>query len=302
MSIKYRFKSSRYRKYGTLIAEAYQIGMPLTHLGSYIKAENIIQHIQGEEGRIGDILIEENEDGTVKRFLQEAGPNRYILPDRFFLTKGIVKDRVVLLDERDVDATVLGKIEPVNYFFSSADPFMSGDEILELHKLPKQKEVSVTLPEQEKLDKVNLRIGLRNYGVFFEIEKGVYINLIEASEDYLKSLGYPLLNKMFEFFCHKGDFLNPLTNILYLEDHLDALFGFHFKGKEEDGVVSDGIAFEEIDKGTTLLHLRQYVKVDGKLKSFKYSFVVQDYTDLSFRDVVNAIIKLNRVVDTFCNG
>lgn len=289
MSIKYRFKSSRYRKHGTLIAEAYQIGMPLSHLGSYIKAENIIQHIQGEEGRIGDILIEENEDGTVKRFLQEAGPNRYHLPDRFFLTKGIVKDRVVLLDERDVEATVLGKIKPVNYFFGPQDPFMSGDEIL-------------TLPEQESLEKVDLHIGLRNYGAIFELEKGVYINLIDVSEDYLKSLGYPLLNKLLEFFCHKGDFLNPLTNILYLEDYLDALFGFSFKGKEEDGVVPDDIAFEEINKDTTLLHLRQYVKVDSKLKSFKYSFMVQDYTELSFRDVVNAVIKLKRVVDTFCNG
>lgn len=299
MSIKYRFKSSRYRKRGTLIAEAYQIGMPLAHLGSYIKAENIIQHIQGEEGRIGNIIIEENNDGTVKRFLQEAGPNCYHLPDRFFLTKGIIKDRVVLLDERDVEATVLGKIEPVNYFFRSDDPFVSGDETLEL---PKQEKIPLTLPEQEKLDKVELHIGLTNYGVIFEIEKGVYINLIDVSEDYLKSLGYPLLNKMFEFFCYKGDYLNPLTNILYLEDHLDALFGFSFKGKEEDGIVPNGIAFEEISKDTTLLHLRQYVKVDGKLKSFKYSFVVQDYTDLSFRDVVNAVIKLKHVVDTFCNG
>ena len=299
MSIKYRFKTSRYRKHGTLIAEVYKIGMPLTHLGHYIKAENIIQHIQGEEGRVGNILIEENEDGTVKRFLQEAGPNRYILPECFFLTQGIVKDRVVLLSERDVEATVLGKIEPVNYFFSSDDPFMSGDETLEL---PKQKEVPITLPEQEKLEKVDLHIGLRNHGVFFEIEEGVYINLIEASEDYLKSLGYPLLNKMFEFFCYDGDFLNPKTNILYLEDRLDALFCFRPKEKEEDGVVPNGIDVEEISKGINLFHVRQYEKVDGKLTSFKYSIEVEDYTELSFRDVVAAIIKLKRVVDTFCNG
>lgn len=302
MSIKYRFKTSRYRKHGTLIAEVYKIGMPLTHLGHYIKAENIIQHIQGEEGRIGNILIEENEDGTVKRFLQEAGPNRYILPDCFFLTRGIVKDRVVLLSERDVEATVLGKIEPVNYFFSSDDPFMSGEETLELHKLHKQKEVPITLPEQEKLEKVGLHIGLRNYGVFFELEEGVYINLIEASEDYLKSLGYPLLNKMFEFFCYGGDFLNPKTNILYLEDHLDALFCFRPKEKEEDGVVPNGIDVEKISKGINLFHVRQYEKADGKLTAFKYSIEVQDYTELSFRDVVNAIIKLKRVVDTFSNG
>ena len=302
MSIKYRFKTSRYRKYGTLIAEVYKIGMPLAHLGHYIKVENIIQHIQGEEGRIGNILIEENEDGTVKRFLQEAGPKRYILPDCFFLTRGIVKDRVVLLSERDVEATVLGKIEPVNYFFSSDDPFMSGDETLELSKLPKQKEVPITLPEQEKLDKVELHIGLRNYGVFFELEEGGYINLIEASEDYLKSLGDPLLNKMFGFFCYGGDFLNPKTNILHLEDHLDTLFGFRLKEKEKDGVVPDGIGFEEIGRDINFLHLRQYDEVDGELTAFKYTFEVQDYTDLSFRDVVNAIIKLKRVVDTICNG
>lgn len=299
MSIKYKFKSSFYRKRGTLIAEAYQIGMPLTRLGHYIKEENIIQHIQGEEGRIGNILVEENEDGTVKRFLQEAGPNHYILPDRFFLTKGIVKDRVVLLDERDVEATVLSKIEPVNYFFSPRDPFVSGEETL---TLPEQEKVPLTLPEQEAVEKVELHIGLRDYGVIFEIEKGVYINLIEASEDYLKSLGYPLLNKMFEFFCLDGDFLNPRRDLLYLEDHLDALFGIHLNEKEENGVVPNGIAFEEIDKESTLLHIRQYEKVNGELKSFKYSFVVQDYTDLSFRDVANAIIKLQRVVDAFSNG
>lgn len=299
MSIKYRFKSSFYRKHGTLIAEAYQIGMPLTHLGSYIKVENIIQHIQGEEGRIGNIIIEENEDGTVKRFLQEAGPNRYILPDRFFLTKGIVKDRVVMLDERDVEATTLGKIEPVNYFFNSDDPFVSGEETL---TLPEQKEETLTLPQQEALEKVELHIGLRDYGVIFEIEKGVYINLIDASEDYLKSLGYPLLNKMFEFFCYGGDFLNPRRNMLYLEEHLDALFSFCLNEKEENGVVPNGIAFEEIDKDSTLLHIRQYEKVNGELTSFRYSFVVQDYTDLSFRDVVNAIIKLQHVIDAFSNG
>lgn len=299
MSIKYRFKTSRYRKHGTLIAEVYKIGMPLAHLGHYIKAENIIQHIQGEEGRVGNILIEENEDGTVKRFLQEAGPNRYILPDCFFLTQGIVKDRVVLLDERDVEATVLGKIEPVNYFFSPQDPFMSGEETL---TLPEQKEETLTLPQQEALEKVELHIGLRDYGVIFEIEKGVYINLIDVSEDYLKSLGYPLLNKMFEFFCYRGDFLNPRRDLLYLEDHLDALFGIHLNEKEENGIVPNGIAFEEIDKETTLLHIRHYEKVNGELTSFKYSFVVQDYTDLSFRDVANAIIKLKNVLDIFSNG
>ena len=156
--------------------------------------------------------------------------------------------------------------------------------------------------EQEVLRKIDLYIGLRNYGLIFEIDKGVYINLTEVSEGYLKSLRYPLLHKMFEFFRYRGNLLNPLTNILYLEDHLDALFSIQFNGKEEGGVVPDGIAFEEIDKNNTLLHIRQYEKVDGELKPFKYSFVVQDYTDLSFRDVVNAIIKLKRVVDAFSNG
>lgn len=156
--------------------------------------------------------------------------------------------------------------------------------------------------EQEVLKKIDLHIGLRNYGLIFEIEKGVYINLIEVSEDYLKSLRYPLLHKMFEFFCYGGDFLNPLTNILYLEDHLDALFSIQFNGKEEGGVVPDGITFEEINKNTTLLHIRQYTRGNDELKSFKYSFTVQDYTDLSFRDVVTAIIKLKRVVDSFSNG
>lgn len=160
----------------------------------------------------------------------------------------------------------------------------------------------VTPSEQEEIEKVRLRIGIRNHGLFFEIEEGVYLNLIEVSEDYLKTLGYPLLNKLLGFFHYKGDFLDPMTKVSYFEDHLDALFSFRFKEKEEDGVVPNGISVEEINRDVNLLHLRQYEEVNGELIAFKYSFIVEDYIELSFRDVVNAVIKLKRVVDAFANS